>query len=59
MLNIAHRGYTRDWPGNTLEALEAAINLGVDAVEVDVQETRDGGLCWRTIQLLGDGSFGK
>ncbi len=43
MLNIAHRGYTRDWPGNTLEAIEAAIRLGVDAVEVDVQETRDGG----------------
>ena len=43
MLNIAHRGYTRDWPGNTVEAIEAAIKLGVDAVEVDVQETRDGG----------------
>ena len=42
MLNIAHRGYTRDWPGNTLEAIEAAIRLGVDAVEVDVQETRAG-----------------
>ena len=43
VLNIAHRGYTRDWPGNTLEAIEAAIRLGVDAVEVDVQETGDGG----------------
>ena len=42
MLNIAHRGYTRDWPGNTLEAIEAAIGLGVDAVEVDVRETADG-----------------
>ena len=41
MLNIAHRGYTKDWPGNTLEAVEAAIRLGVDAVEVDVQETGD------------------
>lgn len=43
MLNIAHRGYTREWPGNTLEAIEAAVRLGVDAVEVDVQETGDGG----------------
>ena len=43
MLNIAHRGYARDWPGNSLEAIEAAIKLGVDAVEVDVQETVDGG----------------
>ena len=41
MLNIAHRGYTKDWPGNTLEAIEAAIRLGVDAVEVDIQETGD------------------
>ncbi len=42
VLNIAHRGYTREWPGNTLEAIEAAIGLGVDAVEVDVRETADG-----------------
>ena len=42
MLNIAHRGYTREWPGNTLEAIEAAIMLGIDAVEMDVQETGDG-----------------
>ena len=43
MLNIAHRGYTRHWPENTLEAIEAAIRLGVDAVELDVRETGDGG----------------
>ena len=53
MLNIAHRGYTRDWPGNTLEALEAAINLGVDAVEVDVQETRDGGFVLAHDPIIG------
>ena len=43
VLNIAHRGYAREWPGNTLEAIEGAISLGVDAVEVDVQETGDEG----------------
>ena len=53
MLNIAHRGYTRDWPGNTLEAIEAAINLGVDAVEVDVQETRDGGFVLAHDPIIG------
>ncbi len=42
MLNIAHRGFTRGKPGNSREAIEAAIDLGVDAVEVDVQETGDG-----------------
>ena len=53
MLNIAHRGYTRDWPGNTLEAIEAAIRLGVDAVEVDVQETRDGGFVMAHDPIIG------
>ena len=41
ILNIAHRGYTRDFPDNTLEAFKAALDLGVDGVEFDVQETRD------------------
>jgi len=41
IVNIAHRGFTRTFPDNTLEAFEAAINLGVDAIECDVQETVD------------------
>ena len=41
MLNIAHRGFTKEFPDNTLEAFEAAIDLGVDAIECDVQETSD------------------
>jgi glycerophosphoryl diester phosphodiesterase len=39
---IAHRGFTRDFPGNTLEAFRAARSIGVDGVEFDVQETADG-----------------
>ncbi len=42
VLNIAHRGFTREYPDNTLEALDAAIGLGVDGVEFDVRETADG-----------------
>ena len=42
MLNIAHRGFTQKFPGNTMEAFEAAIGLGADALECDVQETADG-----------------
>jgi len=38
---IAHRGFHRDFPENTLEAFRAAIALGVDGVEFDVQETAD------------------
>jgi glycerophosphoryl diester phosphodiesterase len=43
VINIAHRGYTRYFPENTIEAFKAALELGVDGVEFDVQETVDGG----------------
>jgi glycerophosphoryl diester phosphodiesterase len=42
IVNIAHRGYHRDFPENTLEAFEAAVLLGVDGIEFDVHETCDG-----------------
>jgi glycerophosphoryl diester phosphodiesterase len=41
-LVIAHRGASRDAPGNTPEAFESAIALGADAVELDVRRTADG-----------------
>ncbi len=41
ILNVAHRGFTKEFPGNTLEAFEAAIEIGVDGIECDVQETAD------------------
>jgi glycerophosphoryl diester phosphodiesterase len=44
MLIIAHRGFSSRYPENTLPAIHAAIRLGVDMVEIDVQETRDGEL---------------
>ena len=40
-LNIAHRGFTRDSPDNTLESFYAAIKLGADGIECDVRETAD------------------
>jgi glycerophosphoryl diester phosphodiesterase len=40
-LNIAHRGFTKNFPDNTLEAFQAAIELGADGVEFDVHETAD------------------
>jgi glycerophosphoryl diester phosphodiesterase len=42
VINIAHRGYGRDFPENTLEAFKAALELGSDGIEFDVQETADG-----------------
>ena len=40
-LNIAHRGFTKEFPDNTLEAFYAAIKLGIDGIECDVHETAD------------------
>lgn len=39
---IAHRGYSQRYPENTLPALQAAVDVGADAVELDVQLCRDG-----------------
>ncbi len=41
---VAHRGRGGKYPGNTLKAIEEAIRLGVDFVEVDVRRSKDGEL---------------
>ena len=41
---IAHRGDWRNFPENSLEAIESAIQMGVDIVELDVHRTADGEL---------------
>ncbi|MBN1643818.1 MAG: glycerophosphodiester phosphodiesterase [Dehalococcoidales bacterium] len=41
VLNIAHRGFTREFPDNTLESFYAAIKLKADGIECDVHETVD------------------
>lgn len=43
-LALAHRGQRASYPEQTLEAYEAAIRLGADGIETDVQRTRDGRL---------------
>jgi len=43
ILNIAHRGFTKHFPDNTMEAFEAAIGIPVDGIECDVHETADNG----------------
>ena len=43
-LALAHRGQRATYPEQTLEAYEAAIRLGADGIETDVQRTRDGRL---------------
>lgn len=39
---IAHRGWQRRYPENTLLAIEGAINAGALHIEIDVQLSRDG-----------------
>ena len=42
MLKIGHRGAGAYEPENTLRSFREAIELGVDAVELDVRKTKDG-----------------
>ncbi|MGB9718046.1 MAG: glycerophosphodiester phosphodiesterase [Thermoproteota archaeon] len=44
MLKIGHRGARFYEPENTLRSFRKALELGVDAVELDVRRTRDGEL---------------
>jgi glycerophosphoryl diester phosphodiesterase len=39
---VAHRGYARHYPENTIPAIEAAVAAGARYVEVDVQLSKDG-----------------
>jgi glycerophosphoryl diester phosphodiesterase len=41
VLRIGHRGAAGHAPGNTLISVQAAIRIGVDLIEVDIQRTRD------------------
>ncbi|HNZ40206.1 MAG TPA: glycerophosphodiester phosphodiesterase family protein [Candidatus Latescibacteria bacterium] len=41
-LNIAHRGFSGQYPENTIIAFRAALELGCTWLECDVRRTRDG-----------------
>ena len=51
---VAHRGFSGRFPENTLKAFLEAVALGVDAMEFDVQLTRDGELV-----LVHDGTVDR
>ena len=44
VLVVSHRGDWRNFPENSLEAIESAIMMGVDIIEIDLQRTKDGEL---------------
>ena len=41
-MSCAHRGDWKKHPENSFEGIQSAINAGIDAVEVDIQQTKDG-----------------
>lgn len=42
VLVAAHRGDSKNYPENSIPAIQSCIDRGIDIVEVDVQRTRDG-----------------
>lgn len=42
---IAHRGYSLEHRDNSLDAIQAAIDLGYNGVEIDIQPCASGELC--------------
>lgn len=44
MLNFAHRGFSGEYPENTMLAFRKAIETGADGIELDVHFSKDGEL---------------
>ena len=42
--NYAHRGFSKNYPENTMLAFEQALKAGCEGIELDVQLTKDGHL---------------
>lgn len=59
VLVVAHRGLWRSAPENSLPALEAAIQAGVDIIEIDIRKTKDGQLVLMHDQTLDRTTNGK
>ncbi len=56
---IAHRADWRNAPENSIEAIESAIAMGVDMIEIDVRKTKDNQLVIihdKTLDRTTDGS---
>lgn len=56
---VSHRGDWRNFPENSLGAIENAIKMGVDIVEVDVKRTQDGQLILMHDHTLNRTTTGK
>lgn len=59
VLVCAHRGDWRHAPENSLQAIQNCIDMGVDIVEIDVQQTKDGHLVLLHDETLDRTTTGK
>lgn len=59
ILVAAHRGDWRNAPENSIHALQLALKMGVDIVEIDVQKTKDGVLVLMHDQTIDRTTSGK
>lgn len=55
MLVLGHRGASKTFAENTLEAFRGAVDQGADGVELDVRRTADGALAVNHDDALPDG----
>ena len=56
---IAHRGASGQAPENTLAAIHKALAIGVDMIEMDVRQTRDGAIVLMHDRTLNRTTNGK
>lgn len=56
---VAHRGDWRNAPENSLQAIQNCIDMGVDMVEIDIRETKDGHLVLMHDKTLDRTTNGK
>lgn len=56
---VAHRGDWRNTCENSIEAIESAIRMGVDVVEIDISQTKDGTLILMHDKELNRTTTGK
>ena len=54
MVVVAHRGDWRNYPENSLPAIESVIRMGVDMMELDLKKTKDG-----VLVLMHDGTLDR
>lgn len=59
MIKLAHRGYSAQYPENTMEAFIKAYEKGFDGVETDVHLTKDGELVLIHDEKINRTSTGK